>query len=106
MQVPETGVTSYVAVATALVVLVKDWLIIVTGVLTKPDPVIELEGLITGADHVYKVAAPIGTVVGATLNEVLLQIFAVCVAIVGVGFTVCKNVKLLPVQPSAIGVAL
>ena len=101
-QAPDNGVTVYVSVAVALVVLVNTWLILVCPVACALPPVIAPTGLLTGAVQVYVV--PAGTIVagalfkGVTVNVLSPHIVAVCAGITGVGSTVTVTVNGVPGQ--------
>jgi hypothetical protein len=108
-QLPDSGVTVYVAVAGALVMLVSVWLILTCGAACAPLPVIDASGLRTGAPQVYVV--PPGTVpsvpfAGAAVNVPSLQMDVAMLLIVGFGLTVMVTVKVLPVQLPVIGVTV
>jgi len=105
VQLPDVGVTVYVAVWTAFVGLVR-----VPEILTPAPANPPVTPPVTaGAVQVYVV--PVGTipfvpVTGVTLKLPLLQIVLVIGVIAGVGSTVTVTVKVAPVQLPEVGVTV
>jgi hypothetical protein len=87
-----------------LVVLVKTWLKLGTGVVCATPPITALGMLNTGASHVYVVMKGKGD--GFIENGFPGQMVVSLFKMVGVGFTVATKVKGLPGQPCAIGVTV
>src|SRR5215472_6415557 len=105
VQLPDVGVTVYVAVCAVLVGLVSVPVILAWLVPAAP-PV--MPPVTVGADHVYVV--PPGTIsvpfTGVTLKLPPLQMICACAAMVGVGLTVTVTVKVEPVQLPDVGVTV
>ena len=104
VQLPEVGVTVYVAVPVLVVAFVKVWLMLLCPVACALPPVSDPAGLIEGAPHVYVV--PAGTPEGVTLKAPPLHIVAVLFVIAGTGFTVIVTVNVLPAQLPEVGVTV
>ena len=103
LQVPDFGVTIYVAVNGALVLLVNVPEIEVKLLATNPaaPPVIPVSTVGAGQEYVVPAAiillfAP--AVTGVTVNTLPLQTDVTSLATVGFGFTVTVTVKLAPKQ--------
>ena len=103
VQLPDNGVTIYVAVCAEFVGLVSVPVIFAAADPAAP-PVIP--PVTAGADQLYVV--PAGTMsvplTGVTVNITALQVVAVLAAIEGTGLTVTVTVKGEPVQLPAVGV--
>ena len=101
VQLPDSGVTVYVAVATALVLLVSNWLMFACAFVCSLPPSIEFSGLRTGVAHVYVVpegTIPFGPLAGEDVKLLIPHIVVVIAVMAGVGLTVTVNVKVAPVQ--------
>ena len=104
---PDFGITLYVKVAEAFVVLVNRWLILAAATVCVDPPVTAPTGLLIGIGHVYVVlfgTIPLVPFIGETVNKSSLQMVTGGVVIFGLGLIVITAVKLGPVHVPAIGV--
>ncbi len=105
-QLPDVGVTVYVAVWLVFVGLVRvpkmlAWLVPAAPPVIPP--------VTTGAGHVYVVPAgtiPSVTFTGETVNGTMLHVDAVMLVIAGLGLTVTVIVNAAPVQVAVAGVTV
>ena len=104
VQEPAVGVTVYTTCSELIVVLVSVWLIadcdvpfaspVIFALSTNVQEYVVFEGTISVPFE------------GVTVNPVPLQVFAVVLAIVGIGFTVTVTVNGVPEQEPAVGVTV
>jgi hypothetical protein len=104
-QLPEVGVTVYVAVCAVFVGLISVPVILAPAPATPPvrPPVT------TGAVHVYAVPAgtmPLVTLTGVAVKAVALQVMAVMAVIAGLGLTVTVTENVDPGHAPEVGVTV
>lgn len=106
VQLPDNGVTIYVAVWVELVGFVRVAVIFVAFV---PDVPPVIPPVTAGADQLYNVPAgtiPLVPFVGVNVNNTLLQAKVVIAVTEAVGFTVTVTVNTAPVQLPVTGVII